>query len=601
MARGESLLSSRGLRKWWSVVRGDSEESRLLRNFLFFALFFCITHASVDAILAFSTAELGYELGSRGSFVLYLLYTLSALLLAKPMVARLGAKNGVLFGLCGLICYVVSFFIALNTEHEGAQEGIWILGAAMGGIGAGVLWTSQGAYYSLNAKAYALAAVNNKDTSDTTGLIGAQDVSSSQSDSALSSGMARDNSGDGDDDDSVRADGGASAGAAGSGNDNINSSSSSSDGSSSEAEEEVATSAAIFLFASIFAAGYLLLETLFKIFATGVYLADTTSETWKNLVFGVYMVTGLIAVIFFGINIRAFVSSEDASSSTSSIHQPMGERMKSDILGVLMAMATDRKLQLILPYQICFGFSSSMVNAFITSQIVSRYIGDGYVGFLSALTTLTAVGCSYPFTTITNNFTHGKYWIMIGGGVSFLLVGLAVFMGKHNLGTWGTLVFYFFIYGFGRGAWENTNKGIVAEYFGEKEEEKAPIKGSGGNGGNRGSSSNSGGKSNTTGIDGVPDDNNNSNNNSIMSASFTITTTQSAFASVYFTSGLSAAIGFASYSSMTPDQIAVLNTFMPIFAMICFHKSYRMHSAQMHVLSLESNSDSSGNGSSNKA
>ena len=109
----ESLLTPSLLEfsTWGSLLTGDMEHSSILRNFIVFVILFCSTHATVDAILAFSSAELGLTLGSRGSFVLYLLYTLSALLIAKPAVARLGAKNGVIVGLIGLMCYVSSFFL----------------------------------------------------------------------------------------------------------------------------------------------------------------------------------------------------------------------------------------------------------------------------------------------------------------------------------------------------------------------------------------------------------------------------------------------------------------------------------------------------------
>ena len=65
-----------------------------------------------------------------------------------------------------------------------------------------------------------------------------------------------------------------------------------------------------------------------------------------------------------------------------------------------------------------------------------------------------------------------------------------------------------------------------------------------------------------------------------------MTTTQAAYASVYFTSGLSAAVGFASYDSMQKYQIALLNVFIPILAAICFHASYRMHKAQVTAIEL---------------
>lgn len=275
-----------------------------------------------------------------------------------------------------------------------------------------------------------------------------------------------------------------------------------------------------------------------------------------------YVIAGIVSVIFFALRVRSFSSSEDAR--TTSRAEDLWERMKKDIVSVISAMGQDRKLQLLLPYQVCFGFSASMVNAFIFSQIVGKHIGDGYVGFLSALTTLTAVGTSYPYSYIASNYQHGKYWIMHGGSLSFFITGLALYMDTDTLASWATLVFYFMIHGFARGAWENTNKAMIAEYFKEmKTNNTVPV-----DRGNDGISRREG--------EGEPH----------REQRFTVTSTQSAYASVYFTSGLSAAIGFASYSSMTQSQIAALNVFMPLFAALCFDSSYRMHNAQMAVVEM---------------
>ena len=42
-----------------------------------------------------------------------------------------------------MLCYVLAFLIALLSTDPAAKEGVWIPGAALGGIGVGVLWTGQ--------------------------------------------------------------------------------------------------------------------------------------------------------------------------------------------------------------------------------------------------------------------------------------------------------------------------------------------------------------------------------------------------------------------------------------------------------------------------
>jgi len=44
--------------------------------------------------------------------------------------------------------------------------------------------------------------------------------------------------------------------------------------------------------------------------------------------------------------------------------------------------------------QACFGLIAGFVNAYINGEIVAVYIGDGYIGFLSAIVTLTAAVAS---------------------------------------------------------------------------------------------------------------------------------------------------------------------------------------------------------------
>jgi small-conductance mechanosensitive channel len=117
------------------------------RNFILFAILFSIVHATVDGVLAFAAAELGKSVGSYSGFMLYVTYTLSSLLLANPFLSKYSAKSGVLFGLCGMLIYVCSFFLAILFPV--AKMGIFVVGAGLGGVGAGILWPSQGIYFRL--------------------------------------------------------------------------------------------------------------------------------------------------------------------------------------------------------------------------------------------------------------------------------------------------------------------------------------------------------------------------------------------------------------------------------------------------------------------
>ena len=200
--------------------------------------------------------------------------------------------------------------------------------------------------------------------------------------------------------------------------------------------------------------------------------------------------------------------------------------IKKDISAVFRAMMGNPRLQLMLPYQLTFGFSSGFVGFYVMKNVVGANLGDGYIGLLSALGTLTAVVLAWPFEIVSKRFSgRGKWHVMIFAAGCFALVGLPFLLTSSDaaLGSWTFVVPYFLVWGAGRGAWESTNKATIAEYFAND-----PIR-------------------------------------------------DAAFASVYFASGLSGAFGYFFYKHMTRFQMAALNTVMPLIAMVSYHLSERMN------------------------
>ncbi len=197
------------------------------------------------------------------------------------------------------------------------------------------------------------------------------------------------------------------------------------------------------------------------------------------------------------------------------------------------ALWSNRVLQLMVPYQVCFGISAGFVDTYINGVIVNRYIGDGYIGLLSGLSILVAVLLAYPLAQISNRVRHGKYYIMVAGGVCFACAGLPLlFFSDRTIGQWAFLVPYFAVHGAARGIWENTNKAVVAEYF-------AP--------------------------DGTAAE-----------------LRDAAFAAVYFTSGLAGAFGYLFFKFMSRGQLAALNICVSVAAIAAYHFSWRqfLHEAR---------------------
>ena len=106
--------------------------------------------------LAYSTTELGNKLGGYGSGILFIFYALTAFFLSKPLVSMVGPKNGLLLGLTGYCVYVCGFLFAVLVPY--AAWPVFLIACMIGGIAGGLLWTSQGRYFSRNAKLYSEAS-----------------------------------------------------------------------------------------------------------------------------------------------------------------------------------------------------------------------------------------------------------------------------------------------------------------------------------------------------------------------------------------------------------------------------------------------------------
>lgn len=156
------------------AAAGRASQIRALRgNFVRMSMCFSMNHACVTSALALSTANLGSVLGNASNATLYVMYTLSALVFAGPHVRRRGSKQALVDSTFAFCVYVGSFYVA-----EVWRDVAWVAaigGAAVGGVAAGVLFTAQGVYFMLTARAYVQ-------------LSRGGDASESSSDGALQSG-----------------------------------------------------------------------------------------------------------------------------------------------------------------------------------------------------------------------------------------------------------------------------------------------------------------------------------------------------------------------------------------------------------------------------
>jgi hypothetical protein len=323
------------------------------------------------------------------------------------------------------------------------------LGAAFGGVGGGLLWTSQGSYYTSTSIQYALLT--------------------------------------------------------------------------KEDETKVKS-----YLSSVFAGFYLGIEAFFTFLATVIYLIQISQPKllshWKTVAFTIYSIAAMISAVLFQfltIDIEQSESNTDRSNSTIT-HYPFCskenfEDIYDELLAVSQMICQNFRLQLLIPYQVCFGLTSGMTLFYVNRMIITKYLGDGYIGVFTSVAIISAAILTWPQAVIGYRYKYGKQFIMILGILFFFINSSTVFIFPDSLiGNWPALSAYYVIRGAGRSVWETTNKAVIADYF------VTPIH------------------------------------------------RQCAFAAVYFTSGLAGAFGYLAYLSMNKSSISGLNTVVSIIAMICY-------------------------------
>jgi hypothetical protein len=122
------------------------------QNFQYFAVFFGINHAAAAIPLLYATTALVGSVGYTSSGILYISTMIGALIIAAPAVQALGAKKALLVAMTLYSSYVLSITLAVSRTDEFHQQVLVYCGAFFGGIGASLLWTAQGTYFSTSAR-----------------------------------------------------------------------------------------------------------------------------------------------------------------------------------------------------------------------------------------------------------------------------------------------------------------------------------------------------------------------------------------------------------------------------------------------------------------
>jgi len=143
----------------YHALDGPAGKSMWLRHFALMACAFAVNHGCVTATIAIGSSDFNPNLSAVSNATLYITYTLGALLLAVPMVKIYGPHRCLVIGLTAYVFYVLPYAIIVVGGKDldlRVQYAIAAVGSAIGGAGAGLLWTAQGAYFSRAAELYAL-------------------------------------------------------------------------------------------------------------------------------------------------------------------------------------------------------------------------------------------------------------------------------------------------------------------------------------------------------------------------------------------------------------------------------------------------------------
>jgi hypothetical protein len=389
-------------------------------------------------------------MGASQSLVLYGFYTVSSLLGATRITKSLGSRNALIAGMSAYVLYVGCFWLAAATatarrqsysqqEDETADIPLVtaiavLVGGAVGGWGAGFLWTAQGSYF--------VRAANEHDreitaSSRRTNLI----YQSNGEQHQLQQGRR-------------------------------------------DATSELA---------SIFAFVYLAEEVVLRTLST--FLLQLLGGSWCT-VFALYsavaFVSALLMILVRNYDDANYIGSDtldlnpndlqspagvpeeddDAAQSTSPIRLPSTDSRMSPTLRLLVR---DPKMKYMAGINVLFGWTAAFLNSYVNGQVLPKALGgDTSIGlYTSWVSVVAAVGslavgrsCMSPRLT--------KMSILMAGSLCFAGVALPfVLVPNANRWNWKMLLLVYTFHGLGRATFESTLKAAFADFFGRVEKEAA--------------------------------------------------------------------------------------------------------------------------------
>jgi len=407
----------------------------VMSNFVRMAVCFSVNHGAVVAVLTLANGLLGnnanYENGS-----LYLTYAFTAMFLATGLIDLMGAKRSLYVAAALYSVYVISFPLALiiPKAQPGLEIAVALFGGIVGGFAAGFLWSAQGTYFGISAKAYAAEmGIDVKEANGTLASIFAGIFLGLEVVLKLLPLVV------------------------------------------------IPVTGNISLWAHEPAASNITNTSLYQPPSSPPWPADRCDlykcVAVRDLItVSLYAVLAVVSVIgLFTIDDLREDSEGDglpggtADALTTILLKPKKKTFSLEkALSAVRLWYEDPVVLLLAPIQVTFGVCATMLAVNVTGNVVKAKFGkDDWVIFgalFSALIAVTAGALQWPFKLIASKF--GKMPLMLTMLLAFLIESALVFsLADSDLSAWGVLVPLYLLQGIGRAGYEGTNKALYADFF----------------------------------------------------------------------------------------------------------------------------------------
>jgi Major Facilitator Superfamily/Ion channel regulatory protein UNC-93 len=375
----------------------------------------------------------------------YATYSISGLLGSTYVVKEVGSRNALVCGMALYCAYVSAFWVA--TIWRDWQTVAAAMGGVLGGVGAGFLWTAQGAYFAQSAASASTAATATTRTTSSSSTSVQHDVPEPVTEVVVP-------------------------------------------------ETLTVTTAHL---ASTFAVIYLGSEVGLRAASS---ILVTLGLSW-SAVFAMYAIVAVASTMGMGL-VHNFDRNDDhghrhrngsleMNRSEHDEADPTARLLPAPVSPPMTATAVppmpsawykataawrllrhDRKMPLMIGLNAVFGITSSFLTSYINGQVVYAVMGsDVSVGLWTAWVSTAAAAGSALCGRLAPRTGNGP--ILMAGAVCFAAVAapFVLFPNVATQWTWPSLLFVYTVHGLGRATFESTLKATFADFFAESDKEGA--------------------------------------------------------------------------------------------------------------------------------